>query len=881
MSSARKVCVNSFDGFKDGQDLRITVGNELLWKGPRHVFPHSFLWQCWNHDVDMIDFPGGLGVGTLRRALTLMRGGRAELEVEEINDVLTFLDFMCVEHEVWRSLEVSSCSVPTRIVLDALAENGKFSLVRLMAMERDRLYTGHSMRSIAIPFFEARWLLQERELWAVENDLECIWKPSIPPLSFVEPPCFQDVFPWFPTTFQWALSSGEVALALKGGAAAHLLHGQGFGDLDFFLYTQNGNFDSYDQLEAKKLVGRAIVELSKNASYSLLVQNTSVTTLLLEFGSTKFQVQFFLHVFPSISDILVSSDIDVTSVLYCGASQHFGLHMSPIALMAYASGFITIRSPFDSSNFNSLQRILRYKSRGFGIRISKNVLETVDVQCFQASPVPQDNSEEVECRNDRQGEDKEAEKQASQQEDESEGISEQTVVNEDSLALPSPLDSDSEEEQEEQEVDSDDDCDDADCNQDGEDDPFEYESNEDLFALPLSLDSDNEEEEEVNSHGGDDDEDNSAEDNNDDDGNDRDEDNNDDDEDISDDGDGYGDSEEESFGADYEDGPSSLSVVAIARLWKQGGLAKLNGMTLCSNECCQGCERSDIISAPYLIESAKGEYHDAFVYSRSEHLHHFKFATQMDRFLQKCDKCSLPPQRSWPWTQGQSEAPDVPALESDAVIMEVLHEEPPTQILESEAAAISDQQWVQFQEMNLGARSSDGTRDSAEAHSARLTPFQFQPSQRIVLMKFTRTPVECQNVLFDGPELQPCREAMTQSGFAYELLSKAKVFVHPHEYPSVMRWIGCQEFDLRVCHVVASEDIKPLVEQAIRSIPSRQNVRIRCTEAIMQPPEIRVVNTFIDVRPGVLLETMTQLTQSTTDAHGFPNPRRQDIHHSV
>lgn len=218
----------------------------------------------------------------------------------------------------------------------------------------------------------------------------------------------------------------------------------------------------------------------------------------------------------------------------------------------------------------------------------------------------------------------------------------------------------------------------------------------------------------------------------------------------------------------------------------------------------------------------------------------------------------------------------MPALENAEVIMELIHEEAPAHIPELEAAAISDQQWVQFQELNLGASSHDEAGDSNNANSARPTVFHFQPPQRIVLMEFTRNPVEYRNALLNGPELQTCREGMTRAGCAYELPSKAKVFVHPHEYADVMRWRRSQEFDLRICHVVVSQDIKPLVEQAISSIPSRHNVRTRCTHTVMQPPEIRVVNTFIDVRPGVSLETMTQ---STTDAHGFPNPRRLDIGH--
>jgi len=53
------------------------------------------------------------------------------------------------------------------------------------------------------------------------------------------------------------------------------------------------------------------------------------------------RVQLLLHIFRSISEVMISSDVDATQVVYCGAAdKDQGLYISPLALEAYASGFI-------------------------------------------------------------------------------------------------------------------------------------------------------------------------------------------------------------------------------------------------------------------------------------------------------------------------------------------------------------------------------------------------------------------------------------------------------------------------------------------------------------------------------------------------------------
>ena len=51
-----------------------------------------------------------------------------------------------------------------------------------------------------------------------------------------ERPCrFAGAYPWFPEDFPWKNRRAGIELVVMGGAAAHLLHRQGYGDIDFFL----------------------------------------------------------------------------------------------------------------------------------------------------------------------------------------------------------------------------------------------------------------------------------------------------------------------------------------------------------------------------------------------------------------------------------------------------------------------------------------------------------------------------------------------------------------------------------------------------------------------------------------------------------------------
>jgi len=163
-----------------------------------------------------------------------------------------------------------------------------------------------------------------------------------------------------------------------GGAAAHLIHERGFGDVDlsFCVYDMpafnefcNGDHRTHAQA---MLVCFNVQILAMHAVRTLLVQNPNTITLILELPDRHIQqVQFFLHTFNSISEAMVSSDLDCTQVVYtrCAGEE---IHLSPLAMHAYASRHVTVRRQVSAPNRKRLQaRLQKYASRGFGIMVDR------------------------------------------------------------------------------------------------------------------------------------------------------------------------------------------------------------------------------------------------------------------------------------------------------------------------------------------------------------------------------------------------------------------------------------------------------------------------------------------------------------------------------
>ena len=238
---------------------------------------------------------------------------------------------------------------------------------RALASKWNAFLRGERVQDFAIPHEDVH---KFRNLFDYASpDFQIVTEPRFPLPNLEAPAGFHAVFPWFPTDFPWTDSSGSLAVGMKGGAAGHLLHGHGYGDLDMCMFKLTGaapprNLDR----AAACFLQAAVHNLARVADRVLLVQNPKTVSVCLQRGGDHMQcVQFFLHVHELVSEMLICSDVDVSQVVFCGSKGPFaGLHLSPLAVEAYTTGYMNIRSSFPEEK---IKRLIKYVQRGFGIRL--------------------------------------------------------------------------------------------------------------------------------------------------------------------------------------------------------------------------------------------------------------------------------------------------------------------------------------------------------------------------------------------------------------------------------------------------------------------------------------------------------------------------------
>jgi len=154
-----------------------------------------------------------------------------------------------------------------------------------------------------------------------------------------------------------------------------------------------------------------------------------------------------------------------------------------------------------------------------------------------------------------------------------------------------------------------------------------------------------------------------------------------------------------------------------------------------------------------------------------------------------------------------------------------------------------------------------------------------EDSDALFLLQFKRHPCVLRDTLLGSHALLQCRHGLTDHGYSYELPSQALVFVHACQYREVMAMIAGQ--NLKQSHVLVSNSILYLVEEALSTIPSRQRPsRSQVVVGVMETHFlIGVKRTLIGVIPRHLAPS--EVTQSTTEAHGAFNPRRQTSMHDA
>lgn len=97
----------------------------------------------------------------------------------------------------------------------------------------------------------------------------------------------------------------------------------------------------------------------------------------------------------------------------------------------------------------------------------------------------------------------------------------------------------------------------------------------------------------------------------------------------------------------------------------------------------------------------------------------------------------------------------------------------------------------------------------------------------IHLYTFSRSPREYRAALMEGPELEPCRRALSAAGCRPELPQGVKVFVHPEQYAQVVAHIQSHGLELRARHVLVAADFEEQLLEAIGSLSCSLQIRAK------------------------------------------------------
>lgn len=228
------------------------------------------------------------------------------------------------------------------------------------------------------------------------------------------------------------------------------------------------------------------------------------------------------------------------------------------------------------------------------------------------------------------------------------------------------------------------------------------------------------------------------------------------------------------------------------------------------------------------------------------------------------------------------------------VIQECLHPDHAAAVHATDEV-IADVAWATGVEAMIRSNAGDG------GEAAKVSVWQAQDeeltTEEVYLLQFSRYPKELRVALLEGIPLRQCRQMMEDEGYAVNLPSGAKVFVHPGQYQDVTT--ALEGMALRPYHVVVSQSLEHLVQESLQQVPRQSKVKVKarsavqlvgCLAAIEQTLaddecedllsqrlysyELDLVErrTFLCIAPQ--LRNSGSVVQSTTEAHGCVNPRR-------
>lgn len=144
-----------------------------------------------------------------------------------------------------------------------------------------------------------------------------------------------------------------------------------------------------------------------------------------------------------------------------------------------------------------------------------------------------------------------------------------------------------------------------------------------------------------------------------------------------------------------------------------------------------------------------------------------------------------------------------------AVIEEVVHDEPPAVVDPTEAALLVQQQWAGFIErlVECGAfEVAFGANDGGGLASLQ---------DQVHWLCLNRRPKEALEAIAGGAALRACRSALEAEGLQWQLIGGAMVFVHPHQYRSVVYALLKRGFSLRRSDIVIARSLEHLLEESL------------------------------------------------------------------
>eukprot|EP00928_Gymnodinium_smaydae_P030840 TRINITY_DN22812_c0_g1_i1.p1 TRINITY_DN22812_c0_g1~~TRINITY_DN22812_c0_g1_i1.p1 ORF type:complete len:455 (+),score=53.96 TRINITY_DN22812_c0_g1_i1:59-1366(+) len=209
------------------------------------------------------------------------------------------------------------------------------------------------------------------------------------------------------------------------------------------------------------------------------------------------------------------------------------------------------------------------------------------------------------------------------------------------------------------------------------------------------------------------------------------------------------------------------------------------------------------------------------------------------------------------------------------VIQQVHHEEPPAHIDEDVARSSvqqeEDERFASIVEAHIRA-SDDGSGDAqryehdADEHASQ--------QEGLVLLEFAQRTREALDELQNGPTFHVCRQGLQDHGFNCVLPGGTLIFCAPSQYRAAQQLLIGRDLQRR--HVLVTESLEYLVEDALLNIPCRQRPSRNRKRDVVGPLPCSVVvatsRTFI----GILQRQLdaSAVVQSTPTA---PNPRRITI----